>query len=797
MDTSDTSSQPTEPAQLTRQGRHLTLKEEMWAKAAAGEWLDGGEGPFEPGAMKSWGQERTVNAAVLRDLLVGDKRPVHAKGVRLRGVKISGSLDLEGATLRCPLSLDGCYLDAADPARLDHATVSQVTLTGCYLSGLTADMLTARQVDLSRSILWSGPLSLQCADINGELICSGAELNGIDSDRNSLVAGGMTVGGSVLLDDRFTAAGAVWLARSDIAGDLECGGAQLGRNGDHVALIAEGVRVGGEVHLREGFFADGAVRLLGADITGDLSCRGARLHSDRNGNALVADRMTVGGEVHLYMGFTADGAVVLNGADITGDLSFTAAQLTGTDHDGNALVADGMKAHHDVLLDTEPAGDGAFTAAGAVRLARADIAGQLSCSGAQLSGTDHDGNALVGDGMRVGRDVLLDRKPDDDGTAGPPFAADGAVRLARADIAGQLSCGGAHLKGTDRHGYALVADGIRVGAAVLLDHWFTSAGTVSFKSARADQLVLGPARATGASGITFTFTAAEAQIARDLTWAPHERFSGRVDLEDAHVGELDDDWTPTGDPAHGYWPAGGRLHLNGLTYGGLGDASAEQRLRWIRSQYRQSQPKKGVTQWPEWIRTQYQAGQHKRDKHKKAKHTDFAAQPYEELAAMYRERGQDSEAREVAIARRSDLRTYGSLSWYRWFGNWFLDQTIKYGYQTWRAGIGLAIVFVAFLVLSIIGQHRHVIVPVGSTTGLKPVPTATTCTSDYPCFYPFGYTVDTVIPIINVHQADYWGPDANASAGWLWVVGAWGATAAGWALATLLVAGYTGLVRQD
>jgi hypothetical protein len=90
-----------------------------------------------------------------------------------------------------------------------------------------------------------------------------------------------------------------------------------------------------------------------------------------------------------------------------------------------------------------------------------------------------------------------------------------------------------------------------------------------------------------------------------------------------------------------------------------------------------------------------------------------------------------------------------------------------------------------------------VIVPVGSTAGLNPAPTATTCTSDYPCFYPFGYTVDTVIPIINVHQADNWSPDANAPAGWLWVVGAWGATAAGWALATLLVAGYTGLVRQD
>jgi hypothetical protein len=713
LDTSDTGSQSPSQAQLTQPGGHPALAEEMRAKAAAGELLDGGAGPFDLAAMQLWGEERAVSAAVLRDLLVGGQWPVHAKGVRLRGVKISGLLDLEGATLRCPLSLDSCYLEADDPVCLDHATASRVALTGCQLAGLTASMLTARQIDLSRSTLRGGPLCLMSANITDGLICSGARL-GADQDGNALVAGGMKVGGSVYLDqyldDRFTAAGAVWLARADIGGDLACSGAQLGSNRDGVGLLAEGIKVGGQVFLREGFATAGAVRLLGADITGDLSCRAARLGSDHYGNALVADRMRVGGEVHLYRGFTAGGAVVLNGADITGDLSFSGAQLTGTDHDGNALAADGMKAHHDVLLDKAPGDDAAaglpFTAAGAVRLARADITGQLSCSGAQLTGTDHDGNALAADGMRV-------------------------------------------------------------GAAVLLDKGFTSAGTVSLNFARADQLVLSPAKAAGANEITFDFTATEAQIACDLRWAPDGPFSGGVNLEDAHIGELEDTWTRTGEQAHGYWPPGGRLRLCGFTYGGLGEASVKQRLQWIRSQYEGREP------------------------------AAFAAQPYEQLADMYRQAGQDTEAREVAIARRRDLRTYGNLNWYRRSGNWFLDKTIRYGYQTWRAAAGLAAVFAAFLVLSIIGQHQHVIVPLGDVKGLNPVPTATQCTSDYPCFYPFGYTVDTVIPIINVHQADHWGPDAHAPAGWLWVFGAWGATAAGWALATLLVAGYTGLVRQN
>jgi hypothetical protein len=111
--------------------------------------------------------------------------------------------------------------------------------------------------------------------------------------------------------------------------------------------------------------------------------------------------------------------------------------------------------------------------------------------------------------------------------------------------------------------------------------------------------------------------------------------------------------------------------------------------------------------------------------------------------------------------------------------------------------VGLAVVFGVFLALSIVGQHQHVMVPVGDIAGLRPVPSATQCTSNYPCFYPVGYTVDTVIPLINVHQAEYWGPDGHAAWGWLWVGSAWGATGLGWALATLLVAGYTGLVRQE
>jgi hypothetical protein len=174
----------------------------------------------------------------------------------------------------------------------------------------------------------------------------------------------------------------------------------------------------------------------------------------------------------------------------------------------------------------------------------------------------------------------------------------------------------------------------------------------------------------------------------------------------------------------------------------------------------------------------------------------FSIQPYEQLATAYGQAGQDSQARQTAIASRVDRRDYGNLSPAGWIGNWLLDKTIKYGYQNWRAVVLLACAYIAVVVLTVIAQHHHVIVPVGTITGINPAPAATTCATNYPCFYPAIYAVDVVIPVINVHQAAYWGIDGHAHWGWAWEAGISLATVFGWAGATFLIAGMSSLVRQ-
>ena len=356
------------------------------------------------------------------------------------------------------------------------------------------------------------------------------------------------------------------------------------------------------------------------------------------------------------------------------------------------------------------------------------------------------------------------------------FTATGSVLLSGADIAGELILNNAFLIGNDGRDNALYADEIKVDGNVDLMGIF-AVGTVSLKSATVGgDLRLKPLKLAGSRHRVdkdkVALDASGAKIAQELEWEPEAPVHGRVILEHTAVGRLTDNWTGPRSES-GYWPLNGRLSLDGLTYttiGGDHSADLNHRLEWIRSQYPDPP----------------------------ARTTRFAAQPYGLLANFYQQTGQDSQAREVAVARRRDLRKYGQLAWYRKALNWLLDKTIQYGYQTWRAVrylIGLYVVTVAIFWAA--QHHSNLIVPLMPTASGKQPPPTTQCTNIYPCFYPPGYAIDAVIPIINVHQATFWGPNGHIPWGWVLVAFTWVSTALGWALVTLAVAGYTGLARNS
>src|SRR6516162_3003588 len=177
--------------------------------------------------------------------------------VCIQGARITGELNLEASTLRCPLALLDCSFASA--INLSEATAVSVRLSGSHVPTLDARQLRTR--------------------------------------------------GDLRLDEGFSVSGGVELLGAHIGGQLSCTGGQFS-NPNGPAFSARGLTVDLDMFCGEGFSATGEVRLLGAHIRGNLSSRGGQF-SNPDGVALTTDRLTVDGSMICRDGFSATGEVSL------------------------------------------------------------------------------------------------------------------------------------------------------------------------------------------------------------------------------------------------------------------------------------------------------------------------------------------------------------------------------------------------------------------------------------------------------------------------------------------------------
>jgi adhesin HecA-like repeat protein len=309
---------------------HKLVKPENWVWLAAGtgalvDLRTGVPDLDDPAGGASWGAARTVPAELLVELLVGARTPLRARrlqAVRVRGARITGRLNLEAATLACPLLLQDCYLEQS--ISLNQARAQVILLPGCHLPGLTAEQLETRgNLVLDRSSV-TGEVRLLGAHIGGQLRFNGASLT--NPDGPALNADEITVGQGVFCLEGFAAAGEVRMIGAHIGGTLELDGATL-TNPNGQALNADRLTVDQGMFCRKGFTSEGEVRLLGGHIGGTVEFDGATL-TNPNGRALNAKWLTVDQNMHCREGFIAAGEACLLDAHISGQLQFTGASLT-------------------------------------------------------------------------------------------------------------------------------------------------------------------------------------------------------------------------------------------------------------------------------------------------------------------------------------------------------------------------------------------------------------------------------------------------------------------------------------
>ena len=504
-------------------------------------------------------------------------------------------------------------------------------------------------------------------------------------------------------------------------------------------FVADRLRTSGSLLMND-VKAAGEVRLLGADIGGDLVCDGADFDNPK-GYALSADRITVKGSVFLRKA-KAVGEVRLLGADIGGDLSCINAEFNNPE--GYTLNADGIKVTGSVFLRN------GFKAIGEVRLLGADIGQDLECStGAVFN--NPGGKAISADGVNVKGTVFLKE-----------VKAKGEVRLLGADIGGDLECIGAEFNNPE--GYTLNADGIKVKGSVFLSK-VKATGEVRLLGAD----IGGNLECTGAEFNNPSGCALDcenANIKGSLFLSQMKGLVGALYLTHAKVGALLDDKTG--------WPEKGKLYIDGFEYGGLpGDTTpktAVERLEWLRMQPTKDNQNRNI----------------------------FYPRPYEQLAKVFKDMGQESDARAILIAKQDDLREHGNLSRKAKYWNCFLGITIGHGWQPWKV---ILFWIVPFLLVGAFmfgwADHIHVMQPTKERVYmLKPYKDKKILPPQYPRLEPMIYSIDSFVPFVNLHQQDYWLPDATKKHGWIFRIYHWFHIAMGWFFSTLAAASLTGLVRR-
>jgi hypothetical protein len=352
--------------------------------------LGGGDDPAKADGTpeapdETWPGTRNVRADLIRWLCVDReaRELVDARGVWIRGARITGCLDLSYTNVLFPLYLTGCRLE--QDVDLKYAKMPPFSLEGSWARAIDADGLRLEgDLFLTTGFHSEGGVRLLGAIIAGDLDATGGTFN--NSNGEALSADHIEVKGSVLMGDKFVAEGEVRLVGATIGGDLDAeGGSFENSNGD--ALSADAIKVRGDVYLIHDFVADGEVRLFDAVIGGNLDAEGGTFNNSK-GDALSADGIKVTSDVTLTNDFVADGEVRLVGATIGGNLD--AKGGTFKNSTGDALSADGIKVGGDVFLNNR------FCAAGEVRLLGAEIGGQLEVDDAWLDLLNLDSAKVAG-----------------------------------------------------------------------------------------------------------------------------------------------------------------------------------------------------------------------------------------------------------------------------------------------------------------------------------------------------------------------------------------------------------------
>jgi hypothetical protein len=424
-------------------GKLSVAENRLLDNVRSGKWTvcgpndDDDDSRNDPQNAAHWGAKRRIRAKLIIWLCQGlrDQKHSDSCAIRVYGAEITGDLNLPFFKIPFPLSLVHCCVKGT--INLSRAELPELDFEGSLVNDISAASLIVKHyVFMRKRFTATGDVTLQGAQIGRDLDCDGASFT--NQENYALRADGIEVKGNVFLGDKFNAQGQVSLQGAQIGGTLSCDGGSFTKSKDAVtsadgttddiALRADGIEVKGNISLSNGFTAQGQVNLQNAQIGDALNCSGGNFTNLGN-DALRADGIRVEGSVFLGDGFVGNGAVSLADSQIGGDLDCSGGTFIN-------LTAAGIVVKGAVFLRRYRNAKGKetqFVAKGEVNLVEAQIDGQLDCSGGDFSRPD--GFALNAYRAVVKSSFFLF-----------DVSTEGRVYLSGARIAGTLDCAGGNFQ---------------------------------------------------------------------------------------------------------------------------------------------------------------------------------------------------------------------------------------------------------------------------------------------------------------------------------------------------------------
>lgn len=524
-------------------------------------------------------------------------------------------------------------------------------------------------------------------------------------------------------------------------------------------LDAQNINIQGDVDLG-GIAASKPVRLDRARIGGSLYLTGATL-SSRGKTVLSADETDIRGSLFLDSGFRSVGMLRLVGTRIGQSLEASGGNFLNSG--GGAIDAPRISVEGGVFARS------GFECEGSLDFNLAKVGGIVDFSGAEIS--NEGGVALSFEGATVGRDMLFRTG----------FEAAGALVLTSCSVGGTLSLDGARIFHEGMR--SIDAGNLQVEGGAFFRSGFYSEGEIHMLSASigkqlsfdgaflnnpgsnalaADHLSVGgslhfrsKAHAEGRLRLWGCQISGSIEISGSSLHAPDaaaivleqadiksalrllpESLEGVIDLRSAQVDVLID----------GKVSRKTHTFLRGFRYDSLIPES----------------PRVDIRERLTWLRLDPEG---------------YSSQPYSQLAIQYQKKGYAAERRRVLIESQkvqrnqySGLRGLLARGW-----SILLRITLGYGYQPWLAVVWLG----AFL-----GGGSIIVGILKEQSNQNFVPIA-----GAPDFNAMLYTADTLLPFIDFGYSK-WVPHAGGQVISVLLV------VAGWVLATMLIAAFTGVLRR-